>query len=98
MQLKLDRDERYFVAFYRSSHVAGSWRAWLVFRFLTAILCIYGMYYSYVPVLFTAFGTLFIGDVYSSLRQPRHLRAMSSALEKLERRIDELEQPQSTAK
>jgi hypothetical protein len=65
---------------------------------MTAILCIYGMYYSYIPILFTAFGTLFLGNLYSAFRQPRHMRAMSSALEKLERRIEELERPQSAAK
>jgi len=70
----------------------SSWWAWLVVRCLAACYFAYGLYGMDQAVIFAAFGTLFIIDIYGQARQPRHISAMRSAIEKLEGRIAELEQ------
>lgn len=92
MPLNLDPEERYIVAYYRSRHVESQWWTWLIVRLLIAGLFVYGCFSANQAIIFTAFGTLLLLDLYSQLRQPRYRRTTRSALEKLERRIEELEQ------
>jgi hypothetical protein len=92
MPLKLDPEERYIVAYYRSRHVESQWCTWLFVRLLMAGLFVYGCFSADQAILFTAFGTLLLLDLYSQFMQPRYRRTTRSALEKLERRIEELEQ------
>ena len=96
MSLKLNANERYIIAYYRSDHVASAWWALLVVRCLLGGLFAYGMYSADQAVLFTAFGTLILLDLYSQARQPTNIRSIRSALEKLEQRIEALENPMST--
>jgi hypothetical protein len=97
MQSPLNSEERYIVAYYRSAHVGNAWWSWLVIRCSAAGLFAYGIYLTDQAVLFAAFGTLLLLDLYSQFRQPHFTRGTRSAFEKLEGRIEQLEQ-QSAAK
>jgi hypothetical protein len=97
LRLKFDPIERYVIAYYRfSSRVISNWRAWLIARCVIACFFAYGLYDANQPLIFAAFGTLLLLDLYSQAQQPRYARALQSVFEKLEQRIEELEKSQST--
>jgi len=64
---------------------------------MLACIFAYGLYSSDQAFLFTGFAALLILDLWSMARQPYFSRTISSALEKLERRVEELEQTQPPA-
>jgi hypothetical protein len=95
--LKLDPIERYVIAYYRLPVRAISiWRAWLIARCLITCFFAYGLCNANQPLVFAAFGTLLLLDLYSQAKQPQYIRALHSVLAKLEQRIEELEKTQST--
>jgi hypothetical protein len=86
-----DRDERYVVAYYMSSHAKSTWLSWLIARCAVAMFFLFDLCQSDQAVLFAAFGSLFLLDIYGQWRQPRFTRILCSVIHKMEARIEELE-------
>jgi hypothetical protein len=92
MTTKLNASERYLVAYYLSeSHSKANWVAWTVARMMLVIVFGFGFFTNNRPLIFTAFVTLAILDFYGLARSRGSTRALRSAFEKFEARIEELE-------
>ena|ERR1043166_5773337 len=98
MPTPLDKDERYVIAYLRSDRVAAAHWGWLLAKLLIAVVFVVGFANDNRALIFTAFGTLLLLDLYTALKQPRFSRSICSAVEKLESRIEELESAETPAK
>jgi len=96
--LKLDRSENYIVAYYRlpGARNTSLW-TWLIIKCLLTCLFAYSLFNADQALTVTAFGTLFLLDLYSLARAPRWNGLIGSAFDKYENRIRELEQMQSSS-
>jgi hypothetical protein len=91
LTLPLDPDERYVLAYLRSDRAEGAWWGWLIVKLLFAALFIVGLGTENRGLVNISFILLLVLDLYFSAKQPRFTRSISSAVEKLENRIQQLE-------
>jgi hypothetical protein len=91
MPAPLDKNERYVIAYLRSDRVAATYWAWLITKLLIAVVFAVGFANDNRALIFTAFGTLLLLDLYSASKQPKFSKSICSAVDKLESRVVELE-------
>ncbi len=91
MPTPLSREERYLIAYMRTDRAKTAHLTWLVVRIVFAGIFVYGFINEDRGMTFTGVALLVLFDIWASLRQPRHNHTFSSAVAKLEARIEELE-------
>lgn len=89
--LLLNKEEEFVLAYLRSNRANASCWGWLTAKALMACVFVYGFVIEERAFIFTGFAAYLALDLYSATAQPRYLRTIRSALDKLTGRIDELE-------
>jgi hypothetical protein len=93
MPSPLNSEERYAIAYLKSDRPATSRWAWFIAQCFAAVIFAYGFAVDDRAMIFTGFGTLFLLNIYTFVRQPRWSRTMCSALTKLEDSGSSSDQP-----